>query len=100
MLSLPLSWRKKIAAKGRQVSTNNQLYLSEEIMDVTQSEVQAAMQSFGVDLFIHGHTHRPNIHHFDINKQAVRRIVLGDWYTQGSILIATPEDLSLETREF
>ncbi|MFT5281572.1 MAG: UDP-2,3-diacylglucosamine hydrolase, partial [Yoonia sp.] len=45
-------------------------------------------------------THRPNIHDFVINERLVQRIVLGDWYTQGSILIATAENLSLETRHF
>lgn len=100
MLALPLSLRKKLASEGRQVSKNNQLKLSEEIMDVTQSEVEGAMQSFNVDLFIHGHTHRPNIHDFVIHERPVQRIVLGDWYTQGSILIATAENLSLETRQF
>ncbi|MFT6267273.1 MAG: UDP-2,3-diacylglucosamine hydrolase [Alphaproteobacteria bacterium] len=100
MLALPLSLRKKLASKGRQVSKDNQMKLSEEIMDVTQSEVEEAMQSFNVDLFIHGHTHRPNVHDFMINQGLVQRIVLGDWYSQGSILIATAESLSLETRQF
>ena len=100
MLSLPLWLRKKLANKGREISKNNQLGLSQEIMDVTQSEVEAAMQAFTVELFIHGHTHRPNVHTFKINQQSVKRIVLGDWYTQGSILIATPNNLSLETRQF
>jgi UDP-2,3-diacylglucosamine hydrolase len=100
MLSLPLSLRKKLATRGRQVSQDSQMKLTDEIMDVTQTEVEAAMQSYGVDLFIHGHTHRPDIHNFKINRLPVRRIVLGDWYTQGSILIANGDKLSLETRQF
>jgi UDP-2,3-diacylglucosamine hydrolase len=35
---------------------------------------------------IHGHTHRPAIHSLLINGQPATRIVLGDWYTQGSVL--------------
>jgi UDP-2,3-diacylglucosamine hydrolase len=100
MLAIPLRLRIRMANKGRKVSKNNQLRLSEEIMDVTQSEVEAAMLHFDVKLFIHGHTHRPNIHNFTLNHQAVQRIVLGDWYSQGSILIANPDSLSLETRRF
>jgi UDP-2,3-diacylglucosamine hydrolase len=104
MLALPLSLRKKLAAQGRQVSKNKQMHLSEEIMDVTQAEVEAAMRKHNVDLFIHGHTHRPNVHEFTMEiqgkQQAVQRIVLGDWYSQGSILIASPNVLSLESRQF
>lgn len=100
ILALPLSLRKKMAKKGREKSKQSQALLTEDIMDVTQSEVEAAMASFDVTLFIHGHTHRPNIHNFTMGGQAVQRIVLGDWYTQGSILIATAESLLLENRTF
>jgi UDP-2,3-diacylglucosamine hydrolase len=104
MLALPLSLRKKLANKGRQVSKNKQMHLSEEIMDVTQSEVENAMRVFDVKTFIHGHTHRPKVHNFilELNgeKQNVQRIVLGDWYSQGSILIGTADNLCLETRQF
>ena len=41
----------------------------------------------GVDELIHGHTHRPGIHHFDLNGKTARRIVLGDWYEQDSVLV-------------
>lgn len=100
MLALPLSIRKKLALKGRETSKNNQMHLSEEIMDVTQSEVCLAMEKFKVDYFIHGHTHRPAVHKFTYNERDLERIVLGDWYAQGSILIATEKQLSLETRKF
>lgn len=100
MLALPLSLRKKLASKGRETSKNNQKQLTEEIMDVTPSEVVSAMDKFGVDFFIHGHTHRPAVHKFMLDKRHLERIVLGDWYTQGSILVATSKQLSLENRQF
>ena len=100
MLALPLGLRKRLAQQGRKKSIALQKHLSEDIMDVTQSEVENAMQTHEVNLFIHGHTHRPNIHNFCIGQQYCQRIVLGDWYTQGSILVATPNNLGLETREF
>lgn len=100
MLALPLTLRKKIAAKGRETSKNNQLSLSADIMDVTQSEVEAAMLKHNVRYFIHGHTHRPNIHNFSVNNTDMQRIVLGDWYTQGSVLIASQAQFTLETRDF
>jgi UDP-2,3-diacylglucosamine hydrolase len=100
MLLLPLKIRQKIANDGRETSKNNQKQLTAEIMDVTQSEVELAMQRHNVDLLIHGHTHRPNVHKFNVNNKPMKRIVLGDWYDQGSILIANAHHLLLENRAF
>ncbi|MDT0594569.1 UDP-2,3-diacylglucosamine diphosphatase [Glaciecola petra] len=100
MLALPLKVRKYLAQKGRKVSQNNQLHLTEEIMDVTPSEVVKAMEHHNAELFIHGHTHRPNTHELRINNKEVKRIVLGDWYSQGSVLRACSRKMSLEKREF
>ena len=36
-----------------------------------------------VDIIIHGHTHRPATHRYAAD---CKRIVLGDWYTQGSVV--------------
>jgi UDP-2,3-diacylglucosamine hydrolase len=52
------------------------------ITDVSEATVAATMARFGIDTLIHGHTHRPAIHTRDGGK----RIVLGDWYEQGSVL--------------
>lgn len=98
MLMLPLKTRKKIAQNGRETSKNNQKQLSADIMDVTQSEVEKVMQRHHVDLLIHGHTHRPDVHKFTLNDHQVERIVLGDWYDQGSILIAGEHTLQLVNR--
>ena len=100
MLMMPLKFRQEIARKGRETSKNSQKQLSSDIMDVTQSEVEKAMQLQGVDLMIHGHTHRPDVHFFNINKSPVQRIVLGDWYDQGSYLVATPDKLDLKNIGF
>ncbi|WP_395344208.1 UDP-2,3-diacylglucosamine diphosphatase [Ningiella sp. W23] len=100
MLALPLRLRKKIAARGRRVSQKNHQRLTEEIMDVTPAEVHRVMRHYGVDFFIHGHTHRPNVHNFELDGERKQRIVLGDWYDQGSILLASANELSLQTRAF
>ena len=55
-------------------------------MDVNQGAVVAAMRKHGVRTLIHGHTHRPATHRFDLDGQAAERIVLGDWYEQSSVL--------------
>ncbi|MFC4699041.1 UDP-2,3-diacylglucosamine diphosphatase [Glaciecola siphonariae] len=100
MLALPLSIRRKIAENGRKTSQDNHKALTAEIMDVTPSEVERVMRDFDVELFIHGHTHRPAVHDISIDGKAAQRIVLGDWYDQGSILFASPQELSLQIRPF
>jgi UDP-2,3-diacylglucosamine hydrolase len=100
MLSLPLAFRRKIAAKGRKTSQKNQLSLSAEIMDVTPSEVISVMGRQNVQRMIHGHTHRPAIHQLEVDGKAAQRIVLGDWYEQGSVLKVTPGELTLMKLKF
>ena len=95
MLSLPLSMRRKLAKKGRDTSKQKQSKLSEEIMDVTQEEVTNYMQKFAVQRLVHGHTHRPAIHDLVVNNQPAQRIVLGDWYDQGSILKVSTDSVDL-----
>lgn len=70
----PLSFRKKLAEGFRQKSHASKQEKHYNIMDVNQHAVDAALKD--VDVLIHGHTHRPMIHHEINNKQ---RIVLGDW---------------------
>lgn len=75
----PLAERREIA---KQLRTNSQEAASnkaEDIMDVNQGEVEKQMREHGIHTLIHGHTHRPNVHNFDINGEPYRRIVLGDW---------------------
>ena len=100
MLSLPLSTRRKIASKGRATSKQKQSKLSADIMDVTSEEVIICMQKFAVKKLIHGHTHRPAIHPIEINGQPAKRIVLGDWYDQGSVLKVSPEATELKAQKF
>ena len=58
-----------------------------EIIDVDQATVEATMARHKVSELIHGHTHKPGIHHFNLNGQSVRRIVLGDWYEEDAVLV-------------
>jgi UDP-2,3-diacylglucosamine hydrolase len=67
----------------------------EEILDANQAAIEAAMQAANVRQLIHGHTHRPAIHEFELAGQPAKRIVLGDWYQQGSFLRVNPEGLQL-----
>jgi UDP-2,3-diacylglucosamine hydrolase len=61
-----------------------------EIMDVNGDAVAPAMREANVHRLIHGHTHRPATHRFELDGQPAERIVLGDWYEQGSVLRISP----------
>jgi len=86
-LLLPLNFRRKIADKIRTASKQHTASKSQEIMDVTQGEVERVMPKYGVYHLIHGHTHRPNIHRFNLNQSQATRIVLGAWHEKGNMLI-------------
>lgn len=57
-----------------------------QIMDVNQDEVCRTFERQRVDFIVHGHTHRPAVHKVPVGDRTVTRIVLGDWYEQGSVL--------------
>jgi UDP-2,3-diacylglucosamine hydrolase len=95
-LSLPLSWRMKIAgnirAKSRdslqmkQVKETNQ-EINLDKYDVTQTAVITMLRKHEVYKMIHGHTHKPNIHEFYLDNKPAKRVVLGDWGTASSIIL-------------
>ncbi|MGA9572768.1 MAG: UDP-2,3-diacylglucosamine diphosphatase [Lysobacterales bacterium] len=78
--------RRQTALQARDASAAHKGNLDMNIMDVNPAEVKAAFERHGVLRMIHGHTHRPATHDLEIQGQNARRIVLGDWYTQGSVL--------------
>ncbi|MEZ2903357.1 UDP-2,3-diacylglucosamine diphosphatase [Acinetobacter terrestris] len=93
--SMPLSFRQKLANGFRKKSAETKQVKSYKIMDVNQQAVEQSLQS--MDLLIHGHTHRPNIH----NENRKSRIVLGDWREhEAQILEIDPEqvDQTLELK--
>ena len=69
---------------------------SEAIMDVNAGAVASAFRTHGVRRMIHGHTHRPAIHEVDVDGTRCTRIVLGDWYQQGSVLRVSQGNVSLD----
>lgn len=86
MRARPLAERLAFAADARAKSQQRNATLAEEIMDVNQQAVEATVAAHGVDILLHGHTHRPAIHTFEVDGREYKRIVLGDWYEQGSVL--------------
>lgn len=85
-LSLPLDARRAEAERLRAKSEDQTRLKPEEIMDVTQQSVIEVMRSHDVTHLIHGHTHRPAIHDIELGDGVGKRIVLGDWYDNGSVL--------------
>lgn len=85
-LAKPLAERRQIAANLRETSRQRTGEKQAEIMDVSQLTVLETLQQHGVTHLIHGHTHRPAIHQLTLGGQPAQRIVLGDWYEQGSLL--------------
>jgi len=94
-LTLPYEARLQQVLALRQKSAEAMQDKAEYIMDVNQTAVENALREHEVRSLIHGHTHRPAVHEFELDNQKVTRYVLGDWYEQGSLLSCTPEGCSL-----
>jgi len=87
--------RLQIALQARDASAEHKDNVQMDIMDVNQGEVNNAFERHGVLRMIHGHTHRPATHDLEIKGHAAQRVVLGDWYTQGSVLRVQPGSYEL-----
>ena len=83
---LPLASRHRLASQARAGSREHLTTASGYITDVSQTAVEALMDSAGVNLMIHGHTHRPGVHHFRSDGADRTRIVLGDWHATSKVL--------------
>lgn len=97
---IPLFIRQRIVKNVQDKIKEKKQHKALTLMDVTQSEVEKVMSEEGVKRLIHGHTHRPDTHTFSHNNQDMIRIVLGDWYTQGSILEYTNNKYTLHNKTF
>jgi len=86
MLSKSIDERIVIARQAREQSAEHNASMTEEISDVNQDAVEKAIRESGTDVLLHGHTHRPAVHPFHVDDRPVHRIVLGDWYEQGSMV--------------
>jgi UDP-2,3-diacylglucosamine hydrolase len=88
LLALPLGERKAKALQIRAQSESEKRLKPADIMDVNLAAVLAAADAQSVNVIVHGHTHRPALHH---HPRAVRvdqscdqpaplaRFVLSDW---------------------
>jgi len=95
-LAKDIDEREAIIQTYREISMANSAEKSMEIMDVNSDAVAEQMQVHGVQRMIHGHTHRPAIHQLTVAGKPAKRIVLGDWYDQGSVLICNAKGCELQ----
>jgi UDP-2,3-diacylglucosamine hydrolase len=95
-LAKPIPERIAMVREVREVSKTAMAAKKPEIMDVNNEAVAEAFRAHSVRHLIHGHTHRPARHRFELDGQPVERTVLGDWYDQGSVLRCSAEGCELE----
>ena len=93
MMAKSIDERRDLARQLRSLSIDAASNKPEDIMDVNQNAVSAAMRDAGVAVMVHGHTHRPGRHQCATGE----RIVLGDWTAQsGWLLREQGSELTLE----
>ena len=85
-LALAVRGRRALAGAARTGSQAHTATVEYAITDVNPDSVALALRNSGAATLLHGHTHRPGIHPLTVDGRACTRIVLGDWYTQGSVL--------------
>jgi UDP-2,3-diacylglucosamine hydrolase len=85
-LALSIASRRALAGAARVGSQAHTANLEYAITDVNADSVAMALRTAGTATLLHGHTHRPAIHALQVDGRPCTRIVLGDWYDQGSVL--------------
>jgi UDP-2,3-diacylglucosamine hydrolase len=85
-LALSIASRRALAGAARVGSQAHTAAIEYAITDVNAESVAMALRNAGTATLLHGHTHRPAIHALQVDGRPCTRIVLGDWYDQGSLL--------------
>ena len=85
-LALSIDSRRALAGAARAGSQAHTASMEQGITDVNADSVAQALRAAGTSTLLHGHTHRPAIHALEVDGRPRTRIVLGDWYDQGSVL--------------
>lgn len=83
-LSLPLERRRLLAHAARAGSKAHTERQIPVLMDVNAEAVMRALQATGTRRLIHGHTHRPAVHTFEVDGRNAERVVLAPWYEAAS----------------
>lgn len=83
---LPLPQRRRLAEEARAGSREHLATAAEYITDVNPAAVAALFRAAGADTMVHGHTHRPAVHHSLDDGRPLTRFVLGDWHATAQVL--------------
>jgi UDP-2,3-diacylglucosamine hydrolase len=78
-LAQPMAERLAFARDLRMRSQHETAQKLDSLTDVNQQTVAQAMRDAGVLRLVHGHTHRPARHDFQLDQHAATRWVLPDW---------------------
>ena len=92
VLTKPLLLRLLVARWYRFRSFFHKRKKSQDIMDVNQQTIINAMQEHDCLRLIHGHTHRPAIHDFNIDGIPAQRFVLAEWKKDSAELLRWTSD--------
>ena len=97
--NMTMEERIALAKKARDVSKDHgtaNVDHENKIMDANEETVKTFFLENDVQQMIHGHTHRPAIHHIDLsNDKKAIRYVLGDWEHGPSYIIANEKSIEL-----
>ena len=94
ILAKPYAARQALAVSIRMQSDSEKSGKADEIMDVTQSSVDAMFRNHHYPTIIHGHTHRPTTHEHNVDGHRCQRWVTADWHERGEFLQAADGVLS------
>ena len=83
---LPIDVRRKLATEARAGSREHLANAAGYITDVNASAVESVFRGAGSRLMIHGHTHRPGVHRYDLDGTARSRVVLGAWHDEAHVV--------------
>ncbi len=95
-LAKPLFARRLYARWYRYKSGRDKSGKSAEIMDVNRDTVIETMRRYRVSRLIHGHTHRPAVHHVALGGSGGHRFVLAEWTDRGALMVWTPSEYRIE----
>lgn len=95
-LAIPRFIRQKIITNVQSKAKQTKQDKSLSIMDVNQAAVLNVMHKHQVTQLVHGHTHRPNTHTYQVKGQTLTRYVLGDWGSHAYLLFCEPTGFSVQ----
>ncbi len=97
ILAKPL-WLRLVAARWyRFRSFLHKRKQQNDIMDVNQQTVIATLERYSCSRLIHGHTHRPGLHEFNVDGRLAQRYVLAAWNERsGQVLSCDNGQFSVE----